>query len=70
MTYFATARPPCIWVELIAEEYSMALKSKYPDFLIPDNVSWPQYVYQTFDKYGDKTAIVSIPFEFPYFIDH
>ncbi|KAL9952230.1 hypothetical protein ACROYT_G039452 [Oculina patagonica] len=36
----------------------MALKSKHPDIFIPDNVSWPQYVYQTFDKYGDKTAIV------------
>ena len=37
----------------------MALKSKHQDVFIPDNVSWPQYVYQHFDKYGDKTAIVS-----------
>ena len=41
-------------------EYSMALKSRHSDIFIPDNVSWPQYVYQNFDKYGDKTAIVSI----------
>lgn len=38
----------------------MALKSKYPDIPIPDNVSWPQIVYQHFDKYGEQTAIVSI----------
>ena len=37
----------------------MELRSKYPDFHIPDNVSWPQIVYQDFDKYGEKTAIVS-----------
>lgn len=37
----------------------MALKSKHPDVFIPDNVSWPQYVYRHFDKYGNKTAIVS-----------
>ena len=37
----------------------MELRSKYPDFHIPDNVSWAQIVYQDFDKYGEKTAIVS-----------
>ena len=37
----------------------MALKSKYPDVAIPDNMSWPEFVYQNFDKYGDRTAIVS-----------
>jgi len=36
----------------------MALKSKYPDIPIPENVSWPQIVYQHFEKYGEKTAIV------------
>ena len=51
---------------------TMALKSKYPDVFIPDNVSWPQHVYQHFDKYGDKTAIVSEPFAFSAFLftDH
>ena len=26
---------------------------------IPDNLSWPQFVFQNFDKYGDSTALVS-----------
>jgi len=37
----------------------MALKSKFPDVEIPENMSWPEFVYQNFDKYGDTTAIVS-----------
>ena len=37
----------------------MALKSEYPDEAIPDNMSWPEFVYQNFDKFGDRTAIVS-----------
>lgn len=37
----------------------MALKSKFPDVAIPENMSWPEFVYQDFDKYGDITAIVS-----------
>ena len=45
----------------------MALKSKQLDVLIPDNVSWPQYVFRHFDKYGDKTAIVSTAFTYSAF---
>ncbi|RMX50070.1 hypothetical protein pdam_00002888 [Pocillopora damicornis] len=36
----------------------MALKSKYADILIPEDVSWPQFIYQNFDKFGEKTALV------------
>jgi len=36
----------------------MALKSKFPDVAIPENMSWPEFVYQNFDKYGDTTAII------------
>ncbi|XP_078382022.1 uncharacterized protein LOC144664698 [Oculina patagonica] len=36
----------------------MALKSKFPDVPIPENMSWPEFVYQDFDKYGDRTAII------------
>ncbi|KAL9963216.1 hypothetical protein ACROYT_G032394 [Oculina patagonica] len=38
----------------------MALKSKFPDVPIPENMSWPEFVYQDFDKYGDRTAIVTM----------
>ena len=40
-------------------EHNMALKSKFPDVAIPESMSWPEFVYQNFDKYGDTTAIVS-----------
>ena len=36
------------------------LRSKYPDLQIPDNISWPDFVFSKFDKYGDRAAIVSI----------
>lgn len=38
----------------------MALKSKYPDVKIPENISWPDFVFRNFDKYGENVAIVSI----------
>ena len=41
------------------EHLNMALKSKFPDVAIPEDMSWPEFVYQNFDKYGDNTAIVS-----------
>ena len=44
----------------------MALRSGYPDIVIPANVSWPEIVYQHFDKYGEETAIVST-FQFVHF---
>ncbi|KAJ7379774.1 hypothetical protein OS493_012520 [Desmophyllum pertusum] len=34
------------------------LRSKHPDVYIPDNLSWTEFVFQNFDKYGDRTAIV------------
>ena len=37
----------------------MGLKSKTADVYIPENLSWPQFVFQNFEQYGDKTAIVS-----------
>ena len=37
----------------------MGLKSKIADVDIPENLSWPQFVFQNFEQYGDKTAIVS-----------
>ena len=36
----------------------MALKSKYSDVYIPDNLSWPHFVFQNFERYGDQTAVV------------
>ena len=38
---------------------NMALKSRFSDVAIPESMSWPEFVYQKFDEYGDKTAIVS-----------
>ena len=36
----------------------MALKSKYSVVYIPDNLSWPHFVFQNFERYGDQTAVV------------
>lgn len=38
----------------------MVVRSKVPDVHIPQDLSWPQFVFQNFKNYGDKTAIVSI----------
>ena len=38
----------------------MAVKSKYPDVLIPDNLSWPDFVFKNFEGFGNHTAIVSL----------
>ena len=37
----------------------MALRSKWPDVEIPDNLSWSEYVFQNAEKYSERTAIVS-----------
>ena len=42
-----------------AEEENV-LKSKIPDVEIPDTISWPEFVFQHFEEYGDRDAIVSI----------
>ena len=38
----------------------MAVKSSFSNIIIPDNVSFPQFVLRDCDKHTDKTAIVSI----------
>ena len=38
--------------------HMMAFRSKYY-VPIPENISWPQYVFQNFEKYGDNKAVVS-----------
>ena len=44
----------------VKEEGANVLKSKYPDVEIPDNLSWTEFVFQHFDEYGDRDAIVSV----------
>jgi len=36
----------------------MAVKSKQPEVLIPENLSWPEFVFQDFKEYDHRTAIV------------
>ena len=38
----------------------MGLKSTLADIHIPEDISWFEFVFQNFENYGDKTAIVSI----------
>ena len=42
----------------------MGLKSKFSDVHIPQDLSWPQFVFQNFEANGSKTAIVSKVFKF------
>lgn len=35
------------------------LKSKYPKVEIPDDVSWPDFLFSKFEEYGSKEAFVS-----------
>lgn len=44
----------------VKEEGANVLKSKHPDVEIPDNLSWTEFVFQHFDEYGDRDAIVSV----------
>lgn len=37
---------------------NMALRSKYPNVEIPEEVSWPEFVFEAFEEYGNRTAIV------------
>lgn len=39
----------------------MGLKSKLGDVDIPQDISWPQFVFQNFGNFGDKTAIIDGP---------
>ena len=38
------------------------VRSKWPDINIPENLTLTEFVYQNFDEYGDRTAIVSVFF--------
>ena len=42
------------------EEGENVLKSKIADVEIPENLSWVEFVFQRFDEYGDRDAIVSL----------
>ena len=44
----------------VKEEEENVLKSKLPDVEIPENLSWAEFVFQHFDEYGDREAIVSL----------
>lgn len=41
------------------EEEQNVIRSKNPDVEIPDNLSWPEFVFQHFDEYEDRDAMVS-----------
>ena len=42
------------------EEEKNVIRSKNPDVEIPDNLSWNEYIFQDFDEYADREAIVSL----------
>ena len=42
------------------EEEKNVIRSKNPDVEIPDNLSWNGYIFQDFDEYADREAIVSL----------
>ena len=40
------------------EEEQNVIRSKNPDVEIPDNLSWAEFVFQHFDEYEDREAMV------------
>ena len=46
------------------EEEHNVIRSKNPDVEIPDNLSWTEFVFQHFDEYEDREAIVSFVIRF------
>lgn len=42
-----------------APEEKHVLQSKYQNLSMPDNLSWTEFVFQKFDEYGNKEALVS-----------
>ena len=40
------------------EEEQNVIRSKNPDVEIPDNLSWTEFVFQHFDEYEDREAMV------------
>lgn len=41
------------------EEEHNVIRSKNPNVEIPDNLSWTEFVFQYFDEYEDREAVVS-----------
>lgn len=46
------------------EEEHNVIRSKNPDVEIPDNLSWTEFVFQYFDEYEDREAVVSFIMRF------
>lgn len=46
------------------EEEHNVIRSKNPDVEIPDNLSWTEFVFQYFDEYEDREAVVSFSMRF------
>lgn len=46
------------------EEEHNVIRSKNPDVEIPDNLSWTEFVFQYFDEYEDREAVVSFIMHF------
>ena len=46
------------------EEEQNVIRSKNPDVEIPDNLSWTEFVFQHFDEYEDRDAMVSFTTSF------
>ena len=51
-------------VEQTKEEEQNVIRSKNPDVEIPDNLSWTEFVFQHFDEYEDRDAMVSFTTSF------
>ena len=51
-------------VEQTKEEEQNVIRSKNPDVEIPDNLSWTEFVFQHFDEYEDRDAMVSFSLSF------
>ena len=46
------------------EEEHNVIRSKNPNVEIPDNLSWTEFVFQYFDEYEDREAVVSFSMRF------
>ena len=47
-----------VTVPVSRDKMACVIRSRYADVPIPEDISWPQYIYEDFDKFGDKIAIV------------
>ena len=50
--------------EQTKEEEQNVIRSKHPDVEISDNLSWTEFVFQHFDEYEDRDAMVSFTTSF------